>query len=157
MKRCNRTMMTKKEQREKIVTETIRDLFSKCFPSSVQISCAVPLARTFIKSESGMELAICCFATASPCFHSLVSFLQSVSNFVCSAVNAPLVRSSTEIGLAGSLLVPSTWSKIPRASSAQMKRSLKMTQLLPDTSSLGMRQNSSPSFVEADIYVDESL
>ena len=70
--------------------ETIRDLFLKCFPSSVQISYALPLARTFMKSESRMELAICCFVTASPCFQSLTSFFHSVSSFFCSMVSPSL-------------------------------------------------------------------
>src|SRR6202522_160808 len=87
-------------------------------------SLAVPLARIFINSESGMELAICCLAIASPCFHSFNSFFHSRSNCFSSSENSSLVLTDVDIGSLGSIPVPSIWESIPRASRDQAKWSL---------------------------------
>ena len=116
--------------------------------------CALPLAQTFMKSESGMELVICCLVIASLCFHSFTSFFHSLSNSFCSLVNSPLVLFVFDIGLTGSSLVPSIWSRIPWAYMAQMKQFLNITQLELDTSSLGIQRNLSPSLVVVDILLD---
>ena len=113
------------------------------------------MARIFIKSESGIKPAICCFAIASPCFHSFHSFFHSISNNFSRSENVPETRTESGIGSFGAG-VPSTWWSIPRASSDHKKRSLKITQLEPETSSLGTRRKSSPSLdVDVDI-VDDS-
>src|ERR1700678_1416918 len=106
-----------------------------------------------MKSELGMELAICCLAIASPWFHSFKSFCHSLSTNFCASDNTPS-RTEDVSGSFGDCEVPLTCSVNPRASTDQRKRSLKITQLEPDTSSFGMHKTSSPNFVVVDILMD---
>src|ERR1700678_2658624 len=106
-----------------------------------------------MKSEFGMELAICCLVIASPWFHSFRSFFHSLSNNFCASDNTPS-RTKDVSGSFGDCKVPSTCSVNPRASTDQRKRSLKITQLEPDTSSFGMRKKSLPNFIVVDILMD---
>ena len=106
-------------------TDTILDQFWKWPSRSFQISCAVSLEWIFINSESGMELAICCLAMASPCFHSFSSFFYSFSNnFSASDSNPSLAEDG--IGSAGDFEVPSIFSVNPWVSTDQRNRSLKI-------------------------------
>ena len=127
--------------------------FLKMVPGAFQIWNVDPLEHIFKKSESGIKLATCCFATASPALHSLSSFFHSLSNFPFSADKTSL-QSFSGMGLIGSLPVPSMCSMMPLASSVQMKCSLNMTQFDPDMSSLGIRRNLLPSLVLMDIVRD---
>ena len=93
-----------------------------------------------------MELAICCFASASFCFHSRNSFFHSLSNSF-SALDRVLVSwDLAGTGSPGSSVIPLTWLRIAHASSAQKNLSLYNTQLEPETSSFGIHRNLSPSF-----------
>ena len=84
-----------------------------------------------------------------------ILFFHSISNNFSRSENVPEARTESGIGSFGAG-VPSTWWSIPRASSDHKKRSLKITQLEPETSSLGTRRKSSPSLdVDVDI-VDDS-
>ena len=91
-----------------------------------------------------MDEVICCFATASPCLHSLDSLFHSLSNSFSVSDNFSVFQDSSWTGSVGSVPVLSTWWRIAQASSAQKNLSLYNTQLEPEMSSLRIRRNSSP-------------
>ena len=106
-----------------------------------------------MKSESGMELVICCLAIASPWFYSFRSFFHSLSNNFPASDNNPS-HAKDGIGSFGDCEVLSTCPVNPQASIDQKKQSLKITQLEPDTSSFGMHKKLLPSFIVVDILMD---
>ena len=99
-----------------------------------------------MKSESGMELVICCLAMASFSFHSHNSFFHSLSNSFSASDRVLVSRDLAGTRSAGSPAIPLTWLRIVRTSSAQKNLSLYNTQLEPETSSFGICRNSLPSF-----------
>ena len=101
-----------------------------------------------------MELAICCFTIASPCFHSFKSFFHSLSNNFSASDNNNPSRTEDGMGSVGDFEVPLICSVNPQASTDQRNQSLKITQLEPDTSSFGMCKKLLPSFIVVDILMD---